>query len=90
MKNMTVKIKKQWKSNYHIFRTISRTFFNSLAGPATYSQVRLIYQKIYNLTLSHVSLKIFPTAPQREFFFARAAALLEFYGYITLAFAWWK
>ena len=40
------------------------------------------------LTLSHISLKIFPSAPQPEFFFARAVALLEFYCYITLA--WWK
>ena len=37
---------------YRIFRTISRTFFHSLAGPATYTQVRLIYIKIYNFTCS--------------------------------------
>ena len=32
------------------FRTISRTFFHSFAGPATHSQVQLIDQNIYNLT----------------------------------------
>ena len=42
-------------ASYHIFWTICRTFFHSLAGPATYSQVRLIYQNIYNLTLLNVN-----------------------------------
>ena len=54
---------------YRIFRTISRTFFHSLAGPATYNQGQLIYQKIYHLTLSHVSFWKYSQLPHSVSFF---------------------
>lgn len=48
------------KPNYRIFRTINCTFFHSLAGPTTCTQVRLICIKIcnfpYSSTLIHTDM----------------------------------